>query len=69
MCDCNNVLHLLGVWGVGLATRRADMNQIPLGNDNESWVLRHDGILSHNNSECGKLVDTPQEGDIVVSTV
>ena len=60
---------LLGVWGVGLATRRADMNQIPLGNDNESWVLRHDGILSHNNSECGKLVDTPQEGDIVVSIV
>ena len=51
---------------MGLATRRADMNQIPLGNDNESWVLRNDGILSHSNSECGKLVDTPQEGDIVV---
>ncbi len=68
-CEIKRVVSSSGVWGLGLATRRADMNQIPLGNDTESWVLRHDGILSHNNSECGKLVDAPQEGDIVVSVL
>ena len=59
--------HVLGVWGVGLGTRRCDVSQVPLGNDSESWVLRNDGILSHSNEECGKIVDPPQEGDIIVS--
>jgi hypothetical protein len=29
-----------GAWGIGLATRKVDLNRLPLGADTESWVLR-----------------------------
>jgi len=40
---------------------------VPLGADTNSWVLRHDGILSHNGEEVGRIEELPQEGDIIVS--
>lgn len=54
-----------GVWGVGLATRKCSINKVPLGDTEESWVLRHDGRLFHKNEEQGKLPEVPQEGDVV----
>ncbi|XP_064638722.1 SPRY domain-containing protein 7-like [Lineus longissimus] len=58
-------LQSSGVWGLGLATRKADLHSVPLGMNSESWVLKDDGILMHNNEEKGKLADLPQEGDII----
>ncbi|KAK7484464.1 hypothetical protein BaRGS_00024349 [Batillaria attramentaria] len=54
-----------GVWGVGLATRKCNINTVPLGGDTESWVLRHDGLMFHNGEQKGKLTETPQEGDVL----
>ncbi|KAH3812761.1 SPRY domain-containing protein 7-like [Dreissena polymorpha] len=54
-----------GVWGVGLATRKCGVNKVPLGDNEEAWVLRHDGKLYHRNEEKGMLSQVPQEGDIV----
>ena len=55
-----------GVWGVGLATRRCNLNCVPLGENTESWVLRHDGTMYHNREQSGKIPDVPQEGDVLV---
>lgn len=59
----------LGVWGIGVATQKVNLNQVPLGRDTNSLVLRHDGSVYHNNEEKNRLPanNLPQEGDIVVS--
>jgi len=57
-----------GIWGVGLATKRCELSMVPLGSNIDSWVMRHDGVLYHNNEQRGKLPEVPQEGDIVVNT-
>ncbi|XP_022286301.1 SPRY domain-containing protein 7-like [Crassostrea virginica] len=54
-----------GVWGVGLATRRCNLNSVPLGDNTESWVLRQDGSMYHDKQQKGRLPDTPQEGDVL----
>ncbi|XP_039376767.1 SPRY domain-containing protein 7 isoform X2 [Mauremys reevesii] len=56
-----------GVWGIGVATQKANLNQIPLGRDVHSLVMRNDGALYHNNEEKNRLPanSLPQEGDIV----
>lgn len=56
-----------GVWGVGLASRKCDLNRLPLGNNEESWVLRSDGGLCHNGKVVHQLNVMPDEGDIIVS--
>lgn len=58
---------LLGAWGVGLATKRCDLNKIPLGNNSESWVLRSDGTVAHNGTVRHRLREIPEEGDMIVS--
>lgn len=58
-------LQQSGVWGIGLATQRVDLNKVPLGNDTESWVLTSDGSLRHNGEDRGKISEIPQEGDII----
>lgn len=58
-------LQQSGVWGVGLATRHADLNRVPLGRDRDSWVLCHDGNIVHNGEVMYRLSDMPMEGDIV----
>ncbi|GFS85683.1 SPRY domain-containing protein 7 [Nephila pilipes] len=58
-------LQQSGVWGVGLATRHADLNRVPLGRDKESWVLTSDGTIVHNGDVLYKLSEMPMEGDIV----
>ncbi|XP_002732323.1 SPRY domain-containing protein 7-like [Saccoglossus kowalevskii] len=54
-----------GVWGIGLATRKANLNCIPMGTDSETWVLREDGTIYHNNQLLHKLGVIPCEGDVV----
>jgi len=58
-----------GIWGLGLATWSCNLHKVPLGVDANSWVLRHDGVLSHNGHEIGRLDDLPLEGDIIVSII
>lgn len=60
-------LFLLGVWGVGLATRTSDLNEAPGGNDSESWVFCHDGVYRHNKKEIQSITKYPVEGDVIVS--
>ncbi|KAK3095542.1 hypothetical protein FSP39_015929 [Pinctada imbricata] len=33
-----------GVWGVGLATKRCNLNCVPLGENTESWGLAYDHV-------------------------
>ncbi|XP_056610851.1 SPRY domain-containing protein 7b [Triplophysa dalaica] len=56
-----------GIWGIGVATQKVNLNQVPLGRDSHSLVLRHDGSIYHNNEEKNRLPanSLPQEGDIV----
>ncbi|KAM5311004.1 SPRY domain-containing protein 7 isoform 3-T3 [Glossophaga mutica] len=56
-----------GIWGVGVATQKVNLNQIPLGRDVHSLVMRNDGALYHNNEEKNRLPanSLPQEGDVV----
>ncbi|KAK3511188.1 hypothetical protein QTP70_032238 [Hemibagrus guttatus] len=56
-----------GVWGVGVATQKANLNHVPMGRDAHSLVLRQDGTVYHNNEEKNRLPanSLPQEGDIV----
>lgn len=62
-------MRFLGVWGIGVATQKVNLNQVPLGRDTNSLVLRHDGSVYHNNEEKNRLPanSLPQEGDIMVS--
>lgn len=62
-------LPIAGVWGIGVATQKANLNQVPMGRDAHSIVLRQDGTVYYNNEEKNRLPanSLPQEGDIVVS--
>lgn len=54
-----------GRWGVGLATKKVDLNKVPLGNDIESWVLRNDGNFYFNNEIRFRTKKIFDEGDII----
>ncbi|XP_029458688.1 SPRY domain-containing protein 7 [Rhinatrema bivittatum] len=56
-----------GIWGVGVATQKANLNQVPLGRDIHSLVMRNDGAIYYNNEEKSRLPanSLPQEGDVV----
>ncbi|XP_069737469.1 SPRY domain-containing protein 7 isoform X2 [Phaenicophaeus curvirostris] len=60
-----------GIWGIGVATEKANLNQVPLGQDVHSLVLRNDGTLYYNKEEKNRLPvnSLPQEGDVVLTTV
>ncbi|KAG8187811.1 hypothetical protein JTE90_001186 [Oedothorax gibbosus] len=58
-------LQQTGVWGVGLSTRHADLNRVPMGKDKESWVLTSEGTIMHCADVLYKLPEMPMEGDIV----
>lgn len=62
----NHTLWILGVWGIGLGSEKADLNSVPMGNDAESWVLCSDGYLRHNKEEMHRITQLPQEGDTIV---
>eukprot|EP00118_Oscarella_pearsei_P026031 m.309262 g.309262 ORF g.309262 m.309262 type:complete len:192 (+) comp45919_c0_seq1:37-612(+) len=54
-----------GVWGVGLATDKSKLDVVPLGKDGQSWVLRSDGSVCHNDDVMHKVNPVPVEGDVV----
>ncbi|XP_065841114.1 SPRY domain-containing protein 7-like [Oscarella lobularis] len=54
-----------GIWGVGLATVKSKLDIIPLGKDSQSWVLRSDGTVCHNDEVLHKIETLPGEGDII----
>lgn len=54
-----------GIWGVGLSTSNVDLNLTPLGTDNQSWILRQDGKIVHNNTVLHEITKPIQEGDII----
>lgn len=56
----------LGVWGVGLATKRCNVNAVPLGQDSDSWVVNHDAVMYHNKEQKGTMSQSLNEGDILV---
>ncbi|KAK2175221.1 hypothetical protein NP493_743g03025 [Ridgeia piscesae] len=58
-------LQCTGIWGVGVATEHCDMNTIPLGENTDSWVLRHTAALYHRGEEKGTISEMPQEGDVI----
>ena len=68
VCNCiaYPVYHVTGVWGIGVATRNCDVQKVPLGCDVDSWVLRHDGTLCHNDAEVCRISPLPEEGDVLV---
>lgn len=72
---CNKIttkrysLSSKGVWGVGLASRKCDLNRLPLGNNEDSWVLRSDGSICHAGEVVHKLNVMPDEGDIIVCDI
>ncbi|XP_028620855.1 SPRY domain-containing protein 7-like isoform X2 [Grammomys surdaster] len=55
------------IWGIGVVTQKVNLNQIPLGRDMHSLVMRNDGALYHNNEEKNRLPanSLPQEGDVL----
>ena len=55
------------MWAIGLASLRCDLNMVPLGKDQYSWVLRSDGALMHNNIAIDNIQLTVSEGDYLVS--
>ena len=59
------VWKYLGKYGIGLATRKVSLNNIPLGNDADSWVLRTDGGIYSNGIKKFQISQTIDEGDII----
>ena len=56
----------VGVWGIGLATHNTQLDEIPLGMDKHSWVLRSDGTIFHNGENIATVKESPVEGDVIV---
>ena len=63
------VPDVTGVWGVGLATPAVQVDTVPLGNDQNSWVLTSEGTTLHNGEVISRLKVKPEEGSIVVSEI
>ncbi|XP_039256128.2 SPRY domain-containing protein 7-like [Styela clava] len=54
-----------GIWGIGLALANANLNHVPLGMCEKTWVFRHDGTVWHKNNEICRTKNLPAEGDVV----
>lgn len=54
----------LGIWGIGVATRSANLNSVPVTAN--CWVLRQDGLMVANGEVLGKLDEAIDEGDCIV---
>lgn len=54
-------LQQSGYWAVGLATRKANLNNPKGGTDSESWCLTSDHIVLHDGKEIHKLSLQPAD--------
>ena len=57
----------VGIWGVGISREDINLDQVPLGEDEHSWVLRSDSRVYHNGKVLFSLEERVEEGDIIVS--
>lgn len=57
---------MLGIWGIGLGTRKADLNIVPVTKG--AWVLREDGTFWADGEIVGNLEQPIAEGETIVST-
>ena len=63
----HHVVFFPGIWAVGLASKECDLNVIPLGKDNFSWVLRSSGTVMHaDNVVVNDVAFDVTEGDYLV---
>lgn len=60
------LVSISGLWCIGLATRKYSV-QNELGKCTESWALRQDGSLVHNNKVTDQISTEIEEGDVIVS--
>jgi hypothetical protein len=60
-------LLLIGTWGLGLGTRRANLSKVPLGTDAETWIMDQYGQVKHDNKVLSQFRTAIEEGDVVVS--
>lgn len=58
-------LQSSGTWGIGLGRTGANLNQVPLGACDKTWVLRHDGTVWHKGREVCRTKKVPGEGDVI----
>lgn len=57
-----------GIWGIGLALTNIELDRVPLGEDANSWVMRHNGNIVHNKKVLHVSKIKVEESDVVVST-
>ena len=60
-------MNFEGVWGAGVATSLVNVDDVPLGTDNKSWILTSDGTTMHNGQIVDRVKEKVSEGSIVVS--
>jgi len=65
-CCYHLYICFVGVWGIGLAARNTQLDEVPLGMDKYSWVLRSDGTIFHNGENIATVKESPLEGDVIV---
>nr|CAB3266543.1 SPRY domain-containing protein 7-like [Phallusia mammillata] len=54
-----------GIWGIGLALEQTELDRVPLGEDANSWVMRHNGNVVNNKKVLHVSKSKVEEGDIV----
>ncbi|KAI6655073.1 hypothetical protein LOD99_2362 [Oopsacas minuta] len=54
-----------GIWGVGISQEDINLDQVPLGEDEKSWVLRSDSRVYHKGDVLFSLKERVEEGDII----
>ena len=52
---------------MGVSQEDINLDQVPLGEDTKSWVLRSDSRVYHNGEVLFSLEGRVEEGDIIVS--
>uniref|UniRef100_H2YZM9 SPRY domain-containing protein 7 n=1 Tax=Ciona savignyi TaxID=51511 RepID=H2YZM9_CIOSA len=54
-----------GIWGIGVARETTELDRVPLGEDADSWVLRHDGQIRHLKKTHKETNVKFAEGDVI----
>nr|XP_002124704.2 SPRY domain-containing protein 7-like [Ciona intestinalis] len=58
-------LQSTGIFGIGVGLETAELDRVPLGEDANSWVLRHDGFIRHNKKTVYETNIKFSEGDFI----
>ena len=60
-------MNFEGVWGVGVGTSSVNVDDVPLGTDNRSWLLSSNGTTVHNGQTLDNVKEKITEGAVLVS--